>query len=256
MLIVISPAKNLDYESPLPTRKHSTPELARDTRELAGIMAAKRPDEIARMMKLSDQLAELNWERFQDWEPEATTTNARPAVLAFNGDVYQGMDVRTFSERDFTYAQRNLRILSGLHGVLRPLDLIQPHRLEMGTKLPNSRGSDLYGFWREQVTHHLRCELERHRPRVLVNLASREYFGVVDTAALDARVLSPVFFDLNRDEYRIVSFFAKKARGAMASWILLNRIKSMKALRQFDGLGYRYAEERSSADQPVFTRAL
>ena len=254
MLIVLSPAKNLDFETPLRTRKHSLPEMEDETRELVDIMAGKSPEEIAGLMNLSDQLAELNWERFQEWQPVPSRANARPALLAFNGDVYQGMEVARFSERDFTYAQRNLRILSGLHGLLKPLDLIQPYRLEMGTKLPNSRGADLYDFWRDQVTSRLRSDLERRSPNVLVNLASKEYFGAVDEAALDARVLTPVFLDFNRDEYRIVSFFAKRARGAMASWIIRNRVKSIRSVRQFEELGYRYSEERSTFNRPVFTR--
>ena len=257
MLIVVSPAKSLDYESPLATKKYSTPEMLDQSAELVEIMAAKSPDEISSLMSVSQKLGELNFTRFQDWERPFTPDNARPALLAFDGDVYTGMDApNTFSERDFTHAQKTFRILSGLYGVLRPLDLMQPYRLEMGTRLAHSGGKDLYSFWGDSVTHELnRAVDESPGANALINLASNEYYGVVNEDVLDAPVISPVFLDAKGDaDYKIVSFFAKKARGAMSGWIIRNRINTMKALVDFDGMGYEYDAERSSKDRPVFTR--
>ena len=257
MLIVISPAKSLDYESPLATKKWSTPELLDRSEALVETLAAKSPDELGSLMSISPKLAELNFTRFHDWERPFTPENARPALLAFHGDVYVGMDAaNSFSERDFTHAQKTLRILSGLYGVLRPLDLMQPYRLEMGTRLATSAGRDLYDFWGDEVTDALNVAIEQSPgANVLVNLASNEYFGAVRPDRIDAPIVSPVFLDAKDDgDYRIVSFFAKKARGAMSAWIIRNRVKSRKALAEFDGMGYRFDAERSTADQPVFLR--
>jgi cytoplasmic iron level regulating protein YaaA (DUF328/UPF0246 family) len=256
VLIVVSPAKSLDYESKLPTKKHSDPRLLDHSRELVGVMAQKSPAEISKMMSVSQALGELNHERFVDWETPFTPANARPAVLAFAGDVYMGMEAKTFTERDFTHAQKTLRILSGLYGVLRPLDLMQPYRLEMGSAVATDRGKDLYGFWGNTITDVLNADIaESPGSPTLVNLASNEYFGSVHARDIDARIVTPTFLD-SKDggEPRIVCFFAKRARGAMSGWIFRNRIKSPRALREFDGMGYRYAPERSRTDQPVFTR--
>jgi len=257
VLIVVSPAKSLDYESELPTKKHSEPRMLGDTQALVDVMAEKSPADIAKLMSVSQGLAELNHERYQDFEQPFTTNNARPALLAFTGDVYLGMDpAGTFTERDFTHAQKVLRILSGLYGVLRPLDLMQPYRLEMGTSLETDRGKDLYTFWGDRITEQLNADLaESPGANVLVNLASNEYFGSVDTSKVDARVITPTFLDSkNGGPYKIVSFFAKRARGAMSGWIIKERIKSAKALTDFDGMGYRFDAERSTVDQPVFIR--
>ena len=257
MLIVVSPAKSLDYESELPTKKHSEPRMLDDTQALVDVMAEKSPADIAKLMSVSQGLAELNHERYQDFEQPFTIDNARPALLAFTGDVYLGMDpAGTFTERDFTHAQKVLRILSGLYGVLRPLDLMQPYRLEMGTSLETDRGKDLYTFWGDRITEQLNADLaESPGANVLVNLASNEYFGSVDTSKVDARVITPTFLDSkNGGPYKIVSFFAKRARGAMSGWIIKERIKSAKALTDFDGMGYRFDTERSTVDQPVFIR--
>ncbi len=226
--------------------------------ELVEIMREKSVEEIQSLMSISPTLAELNFERFQDWQPPFTPDNARPAVLAFNGDTYIGLDApNSFSERDFTHAQKTLRILSGLYGVLRPLDLIQPYRLEMGSKVTNPLGKDLYAFWREAVTDQLQTDIDTSPgSSVLVNLASNEYFGAVDQSRLDARIITPTFLDANEaGDYRTVGFFAKRARGTMAGWIITERIKSARAFKDFTGMGYRYDAERSSADNPVFTRA-
>jgi uncharacterized protein len=260
VLIVVSPAKSLDFESKPPTRKWSEPRMLDQAAELVEVMRQRSPDDLCRMMDISPQLAELNFERFQSWEPPFTPRNARPALLAFSGDVYQGMDpVHTFGERDYTHAQKTLRILSGLYGVLRPLDLIQPYRLEMGSKVATDRGSDLYDFWGSRITRVLDEDLAASPgPSVLINLASNEYFNSVHTDELQAPVISPVFLDRPVNdpdgEPRIISFFAKRARGAMAGWIIRHRVKSVRALVGFDEMGYRFDTERSTASRPVFAR--
>lgn len=257
MLIVLSPAKALDFESPLATRNYSVPEMLDRTEALVGIMRRHSPDDLSSLMSISPALGELNFERFREWTLPFTPRNARPAVLAFNGDTYQGLGApRRFTTRDFTRAQKVLRILSGLHGVLRPLDLMQPYRLEMGSKVHHPAGGDLYTFWGSTVTDRLRADLEvSPGSKVLVNLASKEYFAVVQPDRLEAPVVSPVFLDANEaGELRIVSFFAKRARGAMAAWIVQERINSAKALARFDLDGYRFDPERSTTNEPVFTR--
>ncbi len=257
MLTVISPAKSLDYETPLATKKFSEPELLDHAAELVGVMAEKSPDELASMMHISSSLAELNFTRFQDWQRPFTPDNARPALLAFDGDVYAGMDApNSFSERDFTHAQKTLRILSGLYGVLRPLDLMQPYRLEMGSKLETGAGSTLYSYWGDTITENLNQAIDASPgANVLINLASNEYFGSVREEKLDAPIVTPNFLDAKGDgDYKVVSFFAKRARGAMSAWMITNRITTRKSLIEFDGMGYRFDAERSSDDRPVFIR--
>ena len=257
MLIVVSPAKSLDFESPLPTKKHSDASMLERSAELVEVMAAKSPDEIKTLMSVSPALAELNFERFQDWEPPFTPENARPAVLAFAGDTYLGLDAaNSFDERDFTHAQKTLRILSGLYGVLRPLDLIQPYRLEMGSKLETPRGKDLYEFWGDDITSALNADLASSPgAAVLVNCASNEYFGAVRPADIEGRIITPRFLDAkDGGEFKMVSFFAKRARGAMAQWIIKERIKSARALTEFTGMGYRHDPERSTPSEPAFVR--
>lgn len=258
VLIVVSPAKSLDYETPLATKKASEPRLLDDAEQLVSIMAAKSPGEIQKLMSVSPALAELNFERFQDWERPFTSENARPAVLAFNGDVYTGLDAaKSFTERDFTHAQKTLRILSGLYGVLRPLDLMMPYRLEMGTKLANRRGANLYDFWRKDITRVLADDLAASPgAKVLVNLASNEYFGAVDPAALGARIISPAFLD-SKDggPHKNISFFAKQARGAMSQYLIRERITTISGITGFTGMGYRFDEADSTPDRPVFKRS-
>lgn len=254
MLTVLSPAKTLDYDSKLPTRKFSTPRMIEKTRELVSVMATKSPADLRGLMDISDELAQLNYERFQIFEPEFNRSNSRPAVVAFKGDVYLGLNVDEFGERDFTYAQKHLRILSGLYGVLRPLDLMQPYRLEMGTALKTDRGDDLYTYWGSAITGALNADLANYRTKVLINLASKEYFRAIHHDELDGKVISPVFRDFNRSEYRIISFFAKRARGEMAAWMIRNKIKSVRGLRDFDGMGYKYSPAHSTSTQPTFIR--
>ncbi|MGI9621641.1 MAG: peroxide stress protein YaaA [Acidimicrobiales bacterium] len=257
MLIVVSPAKSLDFESPLATRKHSEPRMLDQAAELVDIMADKTPEQLAKMMSISAGLAELNFERFQDWEAPFTAHNARPALLAFSGDVYLGMDApNTFDERDYTQAQKVLRILSGLYGVLRPLDLIQPYRLEMGSTLNTPKGKDLYSFWGPDITDRINADLaESPGAKILVNLASNEYFGSIRPDALEGKLVTPTFLDSkNGGPYKVVSFFAKRARGRMAGWIITERIKSGRGLLDFTGMGYRYDAQRSAPDSPTFIR--
>ncbi|GAA4894761.1 peroxide stress protein YaaA [Tessaracoccus lubricantis] len=256
MLSVLSPAKSLDFESPLPTKKHSEPRLIGQSDGLIEIMRTKSPADISQLMHISDDLAHLNATRYQDFTSQHTPKNSRPAILAFNGDVYQGLEAASFDARDFTEAQKSLRILSGLYGLLRPLDLIQPHRLEMGTRLTSARGQSLYDWWGTQVTDLLRRDLDASPGAdVLVNLASTEYFKVLDGGRLGARIISPRFEDRDKDgEPRIVSFYAKRARGTMAAWLVKKRVRTPSKLLDFDGDGYLYDEARSTKDQPVFVR--
>lgn len=256
MLSVLSPAKSLDYETPLPTKKHSEPRLVGQSAGLIEIMRTKSPADISKLMHISDDLAHLNATRYQDFTTEHTPQNSRQAILAFAGDAYQGLDAASFDARDFTEAQKTVRILSGLYGLLRPMDLIQPHRLEMGTRLASARGQSLYDWWGTQVTDLLRRDLEASPGAdVLVNLASTEYFKVLDGERLGARVISPRFEDRDKNgEPRIVSFYAKRARGTMAAWLVKNRVRTPSKLLDFDGDGYLYDAERSTKDVPVFIR--
>lgn len=257
MLAVLSPAKSLDYESPLPTRKYTQPRLLEDAQGLIDVMVTKSPEEVAALMHISAELAELNVQRYSDFSPPFTPATARPALFAFNGDVYQGMAARTrFDARDITEAQKTMRILSGLYGVLRPLDLMQPYRLEMGTKLRTDQGKNLYDWWGATIADTLKADLDAAPGApVLVNLASEEYFSAVDPEVLGAPVVTPRFEDEDpRGRYRVVSFFAKRARGEMAAWLVQRRVRTVKALQCFDGAGYRFDPDRSTADTLVFRR--
>lgn len=256
MLSVLSPAKSLDYESKPATKKFSQPRMLDRAAELVDVMAEKSPDELAAMMHISPELAELNAERFRDWSVPFDRSNARPAILAFSGDVYMGMDApHRFGERDFTRAQKTIRILSGLYGVLRPLDLMQPYRLEMGSKVETARGSDLYSFWGDTITDQLNEDIAASPgPDVLINLASNEYFGAVRPEKLDATIISPKFLDEKNGDLKIISFFAKRARGSMAAWLVLNRVDTIKGIRDFDADGYRFDPVRSTTREPVFVR--
>ncbi len=253
MLVIVSPAKTLDFESPLTVRKHTQPRLLKESERLVETLRALSPAELAALMGISDKLSGLNAARYQEWSRPFTPDNARQALYAFQGDVYVGMQAREFSAEDRAFAQKHLRILSGLYGVLRPLDLIRPYRLEMGTRLATDRGTDLYGFWGDRVTRVLREDLAARNP-FIVNLASEEYFRAVDVDALDVPVISPVFRDYRNGKYKIISFFAKKARGMMASWIIRNRVRTENALRSFNEGGYRYSAAESSPERPVFLR--
>ena len=254
MLLVISPAKTLDYESPLPTKRHTQPAFIEHSKELIAGLRELSPAQLSELMGISDKLAGLNAARFGSWSPTFTPENARPAMLAFKGDVYTGLQAEDFSEADFDYAQQHLRMLSGLYGLLRPLDLMQPYRLEMGTAFKNARGKDLYAFWGDRISEWLNLALKEQGDDVLVNLASKEYFSAVKRPALKARVIDCEFRDFKNGEYKIISFHAKKARGLMARYVIRNRLEHPEAMTGFDEAGYRYAPERSSANNLVFLR--
>ncbi|MBT4160656.1 MAG: peroxide stress protein YaaA [Gammaproteobacteria bacterium] len=252
MLTVISPAKTLDFDNPSATSKNSTPAFRNQTRDLVEVMRKKSASDLSKLMGISPKLAELNVERYQNFKTRSKSS--KQAVLAFKGDVYIGLDVDSYSERDFTFAQKNLRILSGLYGVLKPLDLIQPYRLEMGTKLKTTHGSTLYDFWGDGIGKSLGTELAEHRDKTLINLASKEYFKAIDTGQLPGKIITPVFKDYNNGTYKVLSFFAKKARGAMATFIIHNRVSKPEDVKAFDSDGYTYNESFSSDNQWVFTR--
>lgn len=254
MLVLLSPAKTLDYESKLSPLPHTQPRFLAQSQELIDDLKKYSPKRVAKLMSLSEKLAQLNVDRYRSFEQPLTESSARPAIKAFKGDVYIGLDAGSMTKRDVTFAQKHLRILSGLYGVLRPLDLMLPYRLEMGTGLKTAKGSNLYQFWGDQLTESLNEELHEVRTPVVVNLASKEYFGAVQPQGLNARLVSPVFLDQKNGEYKIISFFAKKARGMMARYIVQNRIKTASKLIDFNEQGYSYSEGRSSKDQPVFIR--
>ena len=256
MLSVLSPAKTLDFESKPGTKKRSEPRMLRETAGLVEALRTKSAADLQELMGVSEEIATLNVVRFRSYEAEHTRDNSKPAVLAFNGDVYRGLEAEAFDARDFTESQKTLRILSGLYGILRPLDLIQPYRLEMGTKLSTIRGENLYDWWGTLVTDALRRDIDASPgANALINLASNEYFKVIQPDQLGCRIISPRFEDRADDGTpRVVSFHAKRARGAMAGWLVRNRVRSASGITQFDGLGYRYNEARSTKDQPVFIR--
>ncbi|MBY6188065.1 peroxide stress protein YaaA [Marinobacter hydrocarbonoclasticus] len=254
MLAVISPAKNLDFDTPPHLEAHTQPQMLDHAELLMESCRTLTPADLATLMKLSDKLAGLNAARFEQWQPPFTPDNAKQAVLAFNGDVYTGLEATSLNENQLEYAQQHLRILSGLYGLLRPLDLMQPYRLEMGTKLANARGKDLYAFWGQHITDALNEALEAQGDSVVVNLASNEYFKSVKTKALNAQVITPVFKDLKNGQYKIISFYAKKARGLMARYLIEQRPTQPKDLEAFDYAGYRFSAEESTADTLVFLR--
>ncbi len=254
MLLVISPAKNLDYDTPATTERYTQPQHLDHAGQLIQQLRDYSVQDIAELMKLSDKLSALNVARYESWSQPFTTDNAKQAVLAFNGDVYSGLNAEDFSDDELTFAQQHLRILSGLYGVLKPLDLMQPYRLEMGTKLPNSRGKDLYAFWGSVVTDDLNTAMAETDQPVLINLASNEYFKSVKPKELNARLITPVFKDWKNGQYKIISFYAKKARGLMCRYAIKNQISDAEQLKNFDLDGYQYDASLSKDDTWVFTR--
>jgi cytoplasmic iron level regulating protein YaaA (DUF328/UPF0246 family) len=254
MLVVVSPAKNLDYTTPVSTTLFSQPALLDDTQSLLKVCQTLTPADLSGLMGISDKLALLNAERFATFNMPFTPENARQAALAFNGDVYTGLDAGSLTDADLDYAQQHLRILSGLYGVLRPLDLMQPYRLEMGTKLATEQGNNLYEYWGQTITNNLNATLAKQDQQILVNLASTEYFSAVKPKALNAQIITPVFKDEKNGKVKIISFYAKKARGLMARFIIQNRIENVAQLSEFDTAGYRFAPEQSTATSLVFIR--
>ena len=255
MLILLSPAKSLDYDTPLPSGlAHSLPTFRAESAQLIEVLRQKSPQDIASLMKISDTLAALNVARYEAWSPKFSARNARQALLAFNGDVYEGLDARTLAPDDLDWAQQHLAILSGLYGVLRPLDWMQPYRLEMGTRLATPVGQTLYQFWGPRIAQHLNtCQQDEDSP-VVLNLASQEYFKSVDRKQLRARVVECVFEDWKNGTWKIISFHAKRARGLMARYAITQRITTPRLLEGFDLDGYAFAPASSDADRLVFRR--
>ncbi len=253
MKIVVSPAKSLDFEQTLPTSRASQPEFLKEAEKLNKILARKKPKALSKLMDISPDLAELNWKRNQDFKTPFTNSNARPAVFAFNGDVYQGLDAYSLPEQTYDRLQDTLRILSGLYGILRPFDLIQPYRLEMGTRLKIGRKKNLYEFWKKTLTDRLNGELREGD--LFINLASNEYFNALDEKRLKVPVITPIFKDWKNDNLKVIGFFAKKARGAMVRYILESDAQTLNDIHGFNYLDYTYSKEHTLREnQPVFIR--
>ncbi|EZP36568.1 peroxide stress protein YaaA [Janthinobacterium aestuarii] len=254
MLIVLSPAKSLDLETPPTTSLHSTPDFLDHSAQLIARMRQFSPAEVGSLMGISDALSALNVARYASWTPQLD--DARQAIMAFNGDVYAGFEARSLQPAQLDYAQSRVRILSGLYGLLRPLDLIHPHRLEMGTRLSTARGKDLYAFWGDTITNGLNRTAKEQGAKVLVNLASEEYFKSVKPRQLDVPVIAPVFEDWKNGKYKIISFYAKRARGMLARYAAVNQIRDPQQLKQFDVDGYAYVPEASNDTSWVFRRKV
>ena len=254
MLIVLSPAKTLDFATPLPAHKATQPALLEQAQQLNQQLRPLSARGLSKLMHISDELAQQNADRNQQWQRPFTSKNARQAIFAFRGDVYLGLDADSFSAEDLAFSQGHLRILSGLYGVLRPLDLMQPYRLEMGTMLQTPAARNLYEFWGSTITGELNKALTGHTSKTLVNLASQEYFGAVQPQVLKAAIVTPAFKDFKNGDYKIISFFAKKARGSMAAWLLKNRVEDPAQLQEFAEGGYKFNNALSKPHELLFTR--
>lgn len=254
MLSLISPAKTLDYTTALPTDTHTQPRLLEQSQQLIDVCRKLSATEIASLMTVSEKIANLNVERFRDWNAEFDFSNARQALFAFKGDVYTGLDAYHLKDQDIDFAQQHLRMLSGLYGLLRPLDLMMPYRLEMGTKLKNSRGNNLYEFWGSIITDQINQDLAEIDAKVLVNLASDEYYKSVNEKKIQAEIIKPVFLDQKNGKYKVISFYAKKARGLMARYLIENKLSQVEQLKAFDSEGYYFDAESSSDKELVFKR--
>lgn len=257
MFFLLSPAKSLDYDTPVPKDlPHTLPQFVKQSTELIGLLKTQSPPQIAALMDLSDQLSALNVARYGAWSPKFTAKNSKQAMLAFNGDVYDGLNAKTLSADDLAWAQTHIGMLSGLYGVLRPLDRMQPYRLEMGTTLTNAHGSNLYKFWGAQLAEYINQQLAVEKSPVVVNLASQEYFKSVDRKALQARVVECVFEEHKNGNYKVISFKAKRARGLMARYAIENRVTTVKKLESFKTDGYAFIAAASEPDRLVFRRKL
>jgi uncharacterized protein len=254
MLIVISPAKTLDFETAPITNIHTQPEFMKETRQLVKQLKKMTPAEVSSLMKISDKLGVLNYLRFNEWKTPFTLSNAKQALLAFKGDVYTGIDAESFSSQEFKFAQKHLRILSGLYGVLKPLDLIQAYRLEMGTSLENKKGKDLYDFWGTKITEQINQDLKASKSKYLINLASNEYFKSLQAKDINAKIIVPVFKDYKNGKYKIISFLAKKARGQMSAYIIKNKLKDPEDIKAFNVGGYKYNKSGSNESNWAFQR--
>ena len=256
MLFLLSPAKSLDYDTPAGDVPHTLPQFVPQAKELIGVLRQHSPQQIAELMDLSDALSALNVARYEAWSPKFTAKNSKQAVLAFNGDVYEGLDAKTLNAKQLEWAQEHVCILSGLYGVLRPLDWMQPYRLEMGTGLKNPKGANLYKFWGAQIAQYLNERQAKEKAPVIVNLASQEYFKSVDFKTLRARVVECVFEDYKGGKYKVISFNAKRARGLMARWAVLHKAGKPEDLQAFDSEGYAFDQAASEPDRLVFRRKL
>lgn len=254
MLALISPAKTLDYESTLPTDLSTLPRLLDHSQELIDVSRKLSASEIAKLMTVSDKIATLNVERFRDWQADFDFSNARQALFAFKGDVYTGLDAYRLSQQNIDFAQKHLRMLSGLYGLLRPLDLMMPYRLEMGTKLANNRGQNLYAFWGDIITHLINEDLAESQSEILVNIASDEYYKSVKESKIKAEIIKPVFLDQKNGKYKVISFYAKKARGLMARYMIENEISKVSDLKSFNTDGYYFDADSSLKGELVFKR--
>ena len=254
MLMVISPAKTLDFETSAKTKVSTQPDFLDQSQQLIDQLRELSPSDISDLMSISDKLGNLNFDRFLNWHTPFDADNAKQAVLAFKGDVYTGLDAESFNSKEFKFAQKHLRILSGLYGLLRPLDYIQPYRLEMGTRFANKSGDNLYQFWGGQITAAMNAQLKKSSSDVLLNLASNEYFKSIQQKNINADIITPVFKDLKNGKYKIISFYAKKARGLMSAYVIKNQLTDVDKIKQFDTGGYRYNAAMSSAREWVFTR--
>jgi Uncharacterized protein conserved in bacteria len=254
MIFVISPAKTLDYETAPSTQQYSQPDFLADSGELIDQLKKLSPSEISSLMGISDKLGLLNSNRFIKWQTPFTPDNSKQAILAFKGDVYEGLSASSLSEDDLVWANDHLRILSGLYGLLKPLDLMQAYRLEMGTRFNNKRGKNLYEFWGDTITNTLNQELAKQKSPVLINLASNEYFKSIKPALLNSQIITPVFKDWKNNQYKMISFYAKKARGMMSAYIIKNRIEAPNDLKQFNTAGYAFCAEQSTDNDWVFLR--
>ena len=255
MITLLSPAKTLDYESPLPVKDFSVPGNLKQSKQLIKALRKKDPQDLSDLMGLSEKLANLNFERNMNWEPPVKhSDDIRQAIFAFKGDVYTGLSAYSLKKSDINFLDKHVRILSGLYGILKPLDLMSPYRLEMGTKLETSEGKDLYDFWGQEITNSINESISTHKSKYILNLASVEYFSSVKKDLLNGEVISPVFKDYKNGKYKIISFFAKKARGSMTRYLVENRIDSPKDISGFDYDGYKYSKSESTEYSPVFLR--
>ena len=254
MLTLLSPAKKMNMDAPTTGLSSTRPRFEADTKELAKLAKTKTADDLKKLMHISDNLAQLNAERFQAFNLDGQSNSAKAAGLAFDGDVYWGLEAKSLSDEDLNYAQDHVRILSGLYGILRPMDAIQPYRLEMGTKFENERGKNLYAFWAETLAPSLNAELESHSDKTIVNLASNEYFKAANTKALNAKVISAKFMEDKDGKSRPIQYYTKFGRGLMTRWIVQNRVDSAEGLKDFDAGGYKFDPTRSDEDTLVFAR--
>jgi len=255
MLIIISPAKTLDFETAPITKVHTQPVFLKESRQLVSQLKELTPAEVSSLMKISDKLGVLNFLRFNEWKTPFTLNNAKQALLAFKGDVYTGINADSFSRRDLNFAQKHLRILSGLYGILKPLDLIQAYRLEMGSKFRNRKGNDLYEFWESKLTDQINQDIKASKSKYLINLASNEYFKSLQADAINAEIIVPVFKDYKNGKYKIITFYAKKARGLMSAYIIKNRLKNPEDIKAFNVDGYKFCKSASNSTNWVFQRS-